>query len=189
MTEKEALRRDMLSRLRAVAPAERAAWSHEIARRVLALPCVLAARRVMLFSAMATEPDTAPILSALWEAGKQVYLPRVLGGGRMEMAPYPPDCEMRPGPYGILEPTGPACLDAPQLVLAPGVAFDRWGGRLGHGAGYYDRFLAKGGPVAVGLAFEAQLVQRVPAQDHDLRMALVVTQRAVYREGEELSNC
>lgn len=189
MTEKRAMRRDICRRLREIAPEERAAWSREIARRVLALTQVQGARRVMLFYAMATEPDTEPILRALIDGGKRVYLPRVLGGGRMEMARYLPGYDMKPGPYGILEPTGPACPNAPDLVLAPGAAFDRWGRRLGHGGGYYDRFLADTGAAAAGLAFEMQIVERVPAQGHDIRMALVVTQRAVYQEGEELDNC
>lgn len=189
MNEKGALRREMRLRLSQIAPHQRAAWSRGIARRVLAMDDVAKAQRLMLFCGMDTEPDTLPLMDRLAGMGKEVYLPRVLGKGEMDMVRYLPGCPMTPGPYGILQPVGPACRLAPHLVLAPGVAFDRWGGRLGHGAGYYDRFLAHTGAPAVGLAFELQMVEKVPGEEHDVKMGLVITQRSVYRAGKEMENC
>ncbi len=99
--------------------------------------------------------------------------------------------EVVPGTYNILEPDlryrecperqfRPEDLD---LVLVPGVAFDRLGGRLGHGAGYYDRFFQKISPCCtlVGLAFEMQIVDSVPLEPHDRRMNYIVTPQKIYR--------
>lgn len=187
-TEKGALRRAVAQRLAQLTPSQRAAWSQGIAGRVLALAGFSQARRVALFYGMETEPDTLPLMEGLARQGQQVYLPRVLGKGVMEMGLYRPGQPLRPGPYGILEPEGPA-LDQPlDWVLAPGLAFDPWGGRLGRGAGYYDRFLAGAGKGAAlaALAFECQMVERVPMAPHDVTMHLVITQRAVYQGGKEM---
>ena len=187
-TEKKALRQAAAQRLAQLTPSQRAAWSQGIAGRVLALAGLAQARRVALFWSMDTEPDTLPLIGALARQGKQVYLPRVLGKGVMEMGRCLPGQPLHQGPFGIWEPAGPA-LDAPlDWALVPGLAFDRWGGRLGRGGGYYDRFLAGTGAALAGLAFECQLVGRVPAQPHDVKMHLVITQRAVYHGGKEMEN-
>ena len=97
-----------------------------------------------------------------------------------------PETELEPGAFGIREPLpsrcAPASLDEVDFVLVPGVVFDARGGRIGHGAGYYDRLLARCGPGTrlVAAAFEVQVVDEVPMEPHDRRVALVVTELRVY---------
>ena len=92
--------------------------------------------------------------------------------------------ELTPGPFGIAEPrpscptVAPAALD---VILVPGVAFDRAGGRLGYGGGFYDRFLAACTGPRLGLAFALQLVACVPREAHDLPLAVLVTEAEVIR--------
>lgn len=184
VTDKAALRAQMRQALRRIAPRDRAAWSQEIARRAFKMDEVRLAKRVMLFWAMDTEPDTSYLIEALWRMDRQVYLPRVLGGGDMEAARHLPGVAMEPGPYGIWQSAGEA--GEVDLVLAPGMAFDRFGGRLGHGGGYYDRFLERSGARAIGLGFEIQMVERVPRAAHDRLLWRVVTERAAYEDGKEI---
>ena len=98
--------------------------------------------------------------------------------------------ELEPGTWGILEPSravrhehceqlvSPGTLD---LIVVPGLAFDRSGGRLGYGKGYYDRLLAEARPDAlrVGLCFDCQLIDEVPSAAHDQRMDYLVTETGV----------
>ncbi len=99
--------------------------------------------------------------------------------------------ELELGMYRILEPTEsmrtverkklqPTDLD---LVMVPGVAFDRNGGRTGHGKGYYDKLLqhARLDAPLIALSFECQLFDKIPAESHDIFMDKVVTEAAVYQ--------
>jgi 5-formyltetrahydrofolate cyclo-ligase len=98
--------------------------------------------------------------------------------------------ELEVGMYKILEPK-PVLRAAPakkvdvsqiELVMVPGVAFDRMGGRMGHGFGYYDKLLEHVSPKTplVALAFECQLFPEIPTQPHDIYMDKIITERAIY---------
>jgi 5-formyltetrahydrofolate cyclo-ligase len=130
------------------------------------------------------------------------YLPTALGHGKRIIVPYCVEGELElfhledmgelaVGMYKILEPrpelrglahkrVSPEELD---LVMVPGVAFDRSGGRMGHGFGYYDKLLHRARPDAplVALAFECQLFPEIPTLPHDVFMDRVITEKAVYQ--------
>ncbi|MEG1513420.1 MAG: 5-formyltetrahydrofolate cyclo-ligase [Clostridia bacterium] len=184
---KKALRRAMRARLLAISPQERAKWSGEIARRVLKEPAYRAAKRVMLFASMAQEVDTLALIEDALSSGKQLYLPRVRENGRMDAVRVTALSQLARGAYGILEPTGQAVTQgaALDLVIAPGVAFDEGGGRLGHGGGYYDRFLDGVRAPIWALAFACQMVFDVPRAAHDLRVDKVVTEQATYGQARD----
>jgi 5-formyltetrahydrofolate cyclo-ligase len=148
-----------------------------------------AARTLMLYLSARSEVRTRPLLTAAIAAGKQVVVPYCVGSQLDLFLLDSPD-ELAPGSYGIPEPrpelralpgkrVDPARID---LVMVPGVAFDRRGGRLGHGRGYYDRFLPRLriDALAIGVAFECQLVPEVPMLSADVFMDRVITERAVY---------
>ncbi|MEG0145685.1 MAG: 5-formyltetrahydrofolate cyclo-ligase [Clostridia bacterium] len=184
---KKALRRAMRAKLLAISPEDRAKWSGEIARRVQKEPAYRAAERVMLFASMAQEVDTLALIEDALSSGKQLYLPRVRENGRMDAVRVTALSQLARGAYGILEPTGQevtqgAALD---LVIAPGVAFDEGGGRLGHGGGYYDRFLDGVRAPIWALAFACQMVFDVPRAAHDLRVDKVVTEQATYGQARD----
>ena len=100
------------------------------------------------------------------------------------------DQELRPGRYGILEPAGTESMtreDQERLVIfIPGVAFDLRGNRLGRGKGWYDRALALlgEGPTFVALAFEFQLMERLPADRWDRKMHHIITERRIIACGD-----
>lgn len=170
---------------RAMTAEERAAAMHAVADLVLALPGVADARTVLGYAATAEELDPAPVLEALRRGGARVALPRVTGPMRLTLHWVTASDELVAGAFGILEPAE----DAPRaeareidLALVPGVAFDAACNRIGYGGCFYDNLLPTLRPDAlkVGLAFDEQLVEAVPAEDHDVPLDFVVTPRAVF---------
>lgn len=183
-----ALRSEM-SALRRATPAAR--WleaGRVVATSVVALPECRWAARVALYAALPDELPTRPLFDLLRQTGRSVLLPRT-AGARLEFAPVERWEELRPGRYGVPEPPA-ACaslgLEAADLVVVPGVAFDARGNRLGRGGGFYDRTFARAaaGPVLCGAALELQLVDEVPHGPGDRAMDLLVTECAVRRTGE-----
>jgi 5-formyltetrahydrofolate cyclo-ligase len=140
-----------------------------------------------LYVSRGTEVSTGPLRALARRRGCRVYLPRITDFDARRMAFLPdPDTPMRLNRYRIAEPVGGPLITprALAVVLMPLVGFDEAGNRLGNGAGYYDRFLAgrhgtRGAPVLVGIAFECQRLQRLPAAPHDVPLDAVVTERGI----------
>jgi 5-formyltetrahydrofolate cyclo-ligase len=168
----------------ALDPAVRASASRAIAARVAALPAWAAARTVALYAAIGAEVETAELARLAVAAGKRVAWPRLAGAERaMEFAIASP-AGLVPGRASAPEPPPGAPVVPPaeiDLALVPGLAFDAAGGRLGRGRGHYDATLAGMRPDAarVGVAFECQVVERVPSEPHDVSLDAVVTESRV----------
>lgn len=132
------------------------------------------AQVVMAYLAFGSETATTDIITAAWAAGKDVVIPLTFAeGARMVPVPYQPDTPLVKSPLGVLEPPLPETpydLAAIDLILVPGLAFDRYGHRLGYGKGYYDRFLPQlsAGTTICALAYAAQISDDVlPAEETD----------------------
>lgn len=178
--EKQALRRQVRERLSQLTEAERFASDEALFARFLALPEVERAQTIFAFLGVpGREPDTRRLVEELHRRGKRVGLPRMLPHRQMEVRAYAPDIPMVQAAFGIWEP-GEACplLDKSviDLALIPGLCFDRQGGRLGFGGGYYDRWLAGFSGLRVALCREPVLQDALPLEPHDLRVARVVTE-------------
>jgi len=177
-TEKRTLRGLMRARLAEVAPARARAAGAEIADRITRTGCWRRALRIVLFVSRPDEIDTGALIQAVMRDEKQLLLPRVTPTGALDFVPTPDPSGLRPGGFGIPEPgrdVPPVTLDGGTVLLAPGLAFDRRGGRLGRGGGYYDRSLASvarsgGCPLLIGVGFSFQVVERVPMGPDDVRL-------------------
>ena len=180
---KIALRRRVLEQRDAQPPAARAAAATAIAARIATLPSFRDARALLLTLPFRSEWDTAPLVHLALHAGRTVAVPRVDPLARMLTLHAITDIgrDVVAGYQGIPEPA-PHCAAVPlhaiDWVLVPGVAFDTEGRRLGYGGGYYDRLLPLLDPrvARVAGAFEVQVVERVPAAPHDLRVEILVTE-------------
>lgn len=164
--------------------AERAAAT--ASARVVADPAFGAARHVVVYVPTDHEIDPAPIVLAALDAGKTVYYPRIAEGTLEFVGAGSPT--FRLGAGGVPEALGGVRLSAATpsvLFVVPGVGFDLRGTRLGRGSGHYDRALAAhSGAVRFGLAFECQIVARLPEAPWDVRMHAVATEaRLVWGAG------
>jgi len=180
---KRALRGEVLAVRDALPPEERGRRSVAIAERLLDLPEARAASVVLAFSSFGSEVDTARILQGLQGDGRTVALPRVQGQDVVPVT-YALGDDLTETRFGAHEPAAgraltPAELD---LVIVPGVAFDRRGARVGYGGGFYDRLLPslRPGVRAIAVAFELQVVEEVPVGGMDRRVDAIVTERATY---------
>lgn len=183
---KRALRREARERRRAIPVEARLAAGRAVGDRLLALPELRAAPRVALYAATAEELPTRSVFEALGAHGCRRLLPRIRGDA-LEFAIVEAWSELRPGRFGVLAPTADRPAERPgpgDVVLLPGLAFDRSGRRLGRGGGYYDRTFPVAGPFLVGLAFHVQLVDCVPCDSRDRRVDAIVTERELCRASE-----
>jgi 5-formyltetrahydrofolate cyclo-ligase len=174
-----AARRDALS------PEARAQKSVEIWKRLAALPVFQAASQALFYVSFRSEVETELMRGMARALGMRVAAPRSETHSK-DMAFYELEAEekLESGSFGLLQPAKPcplADLSQRSVVLVPGLVFDPGGNRLGWGGGYYDRFLAGKGRAlpSIGLAFEAQIAEKVPVQDHDIPVAWIVTEARV----------
>ena len=163
--------------------------SQTIVDRFMQLPEYQQAQTVMFYVDVRTEVRTRQALPAALASGKRIVLPYCVDG-ELELFHLESMDELELGMYRILEPKAelrgiPAKrtpVEELDVVMVPGVAFDRRGGRTGHGKGYYDKLLehALSKTPLIALAFECQLFPEIPMQDHDIFMDQVVTEAAIY---------
>lgn len=186
-TTKSSIREEARARRRGLEG--RDALGQRINRMLIDSDAFRSAKRIALYVDMRDEVQTAEAIDAAWKQEKELFVPYCVGDDLRLFQLYDRD-ELEPGVFGILEPKRELrTLDrrhglAKQmdLIVVPGVAFDRAGNRMGHGRGYYDRLLA---PIAamppgqrpqlVGLAFECQLFDYLPCEPHDIKMDYVIT--------------
>lgn len=137
-------------------------------------PDFIKAEKVMLYSALPDEVQTQAFLDK-WHLKKQIILPTVVGDDIIPVE-YAKDTGFAVGDFNILEPQNVPYQGDFELIIVPGVAFDRNGNRLGRGRGYYDRFLSKHIDVKrIGICFDFQLVNEVPAEPFDIRMDEIIS--------------
>lgn len=144
---------------------------------LLAHPRVQHAQTILLYYSLPDEVCTHRAIERLTAQGKTILLPRVVDGERMEIRRYTGPADLRESSYHIMEPTGPLFTSYPEIevVVVPGMAFDRHNHRLGRGRGYYDRFL-KLIPQArkLALCFDFQLFDTIPAGPFDVPMDEII---------------
>jgi 5-formyltetrahydrofolate cyclo-ligase len=182
---KAELRNVALTLRDALPPTLRQAAAETIANRPLPVP-VIAGMIVSGFSPMKTEINPLPLLRKFVEAGCSLALPCIVGRGHpLIMRSWDFGAPLAAGQWNIREPAADAAEVAPDIVIVPLAAFDRAGHRIGYGAGYYDMTLhklrAQKTVIAIGIAFAAQEIARVPATERDERLDLVLTEREVIR--------
>jgi len=140
---------------------------------VAATPEYAAASSVMAFVGCKGEPDTDPLFARIAADGKRLLLPRIEGGRLLACEGSGP---MAVSKFGVSEPTGPELpLSDVAFVIVPGLAFTPEGGRLGYGAGFYDRFLAQLSVPNAGVCFAEQLVDELPLEPHDILVHQVIS--------------
>jgi 5-formyltetrahydrofolate cyclo-ligase len=178
--DKAVLRKKLLAARAALSTEERREAGRLIRDALLELPELQMAGTVAAYYSVGAEPDTRGLVYALWKRGTYVLLPLLLPDGDLDWASYEGPDSLVPGPRGLAEPgeapRGPGAVARADVVLAPALAVDHAGNRLGRGGGSYDRALARVGPLIPVIVplYDAELLGRVPAEPHDTPVRAVV---------------
>lgn len=163
--------------------------SRQIVAKFMALAEYSAAKTVMFYVDVRSEVRTRNDLASALTTGKRIVVPYCVDG-ELELFHLQDMSELQIGMYKILEPKAELRnvaakrveVEELDLIMVPGVAFDRRGGRMGHGKGYYDKLLehARLDTPLVALAFECQMFPEVPVAEHDIFMDKIITEAAIY---------
>lgn len=183
---KKELRKQILQSRRDIPADEREEKSKQIAEHILQSSLYQEARFVFSFIPFGDEVNIRPVLEHAVQTGKKLAIPKTVSSSR-ELVLYQFETweQLIPGVFGIMEPdpgrstvVNPIDID---LILMPGVAFDRHGGRLGYGGGFYDRFLAglPQSPPLIAPCFTEQVIERVPTEDHDIQVDMLITDQEI----------
>jgi 5-formyltetrahydrofolate cyclo-ligase len=189
---RQALRKELRARRNALNPTQQDAASAWALRHLMKLPQFLRAQHIALYIAADGELNPRSIAAQLWKMGKHVYLPVLhpTQDGQLWFLEYTPDTQLKPNRFGIPEPDHRSERKLPaklmDVVLLPLVGFDRKGGRLGMGGGFYDRTFAfhkgkKTKPYLLGLAHACQEVEHLDMADWDIPLYAVVTDQALIK--------
>lgn len=138
------------------------------------------ASHIALYHALPGEVETVRFIEK-WEKEKQLYLPFV-DGDNLKLLPFTGKSSLSVGSYGILEPCGAGsdcCKEQIDLLIVPGIAFDRERNRMGRGKGYYDRLLSDRTVLKIGLCFHFQLLETIPTESFDIPMDRIVTDQEI----------
>jgi 5-formyltetrahydrofolate cyclo-ligase len=178
---KTVLRKEIAAAREGLSAEARMYKSSEIGRRLFQLPEFQAAGVIMFFASFRSEVDTLPMIRKALALGKKVILPKVKGRDLELFEIRDFDKDTAPGAWKIPEPKEslPVTIGEVDLMIMPGLGFDVSGNRLGYGAGFYDRLLGAFSKTTVALAFEEQIVSRVPADPHDVPVKKIVTEKRV----------
>jgi len=187
--QKVALRDQLLTTRRRHPLAAAREDAEAIAAHLLHTPEVRRAATVAMYISLSNEPGTGPLVEQLHELGRRLILPVLMPDNDLDWAVYQGPQSLVPASRGLLEPVGPRlgpeAVATADVVLCPGLAVDGRGRRLGRGGGSYDRALAR---VPVGtfvctLLYDGELLDHVPAEDHDRPVTAVVTPSGLTRFG------
>jgi len=183
MLSKIELRRDCCAKRNSLDAASRDAAADNIRAKLLDLDAVRDAKTWFVYVSSASEVGTHELIRTLLALGYTVAVPRIVSSESMIARQLHAWEDLHLGEFGILAPPpGDSFSGTIDVCICPGVAFTTRGERLGAGGGFYDRYLAAHPPrLAIGLAFECQLVQQLPLELHDRRMDFVITEKRVIR--------
>jgi 5-formyltetrahydrofolate cyclo-ligase len=178
---KTALRVALLSQRNSLSKEKAGAWSRSVQARLLETSLYRSAKAIALYSSVQNEAATEELRDHSLRNGKRVVYPRLLPNRSLELVEIESLTELVRGKSGIPEPIGDKVLshgEVDLLLIVPGVAFDPKGNRLGRGQAWYDRVIRQWGSRAtpVGLAYEFQVIDRVPVDPWDQKVLFISTQ-------------
>ena len=184
LLDKKKTRQRVLQQRRAFSATEKTPAEQRMLKFLQSWEIFRQAKTIHIFISKTDEADTSPIIESAWESGKTVAVPCVIPETfelfHSQLKSFE---DLSSGALGVLEPSpegriamNPESFD---LVIIPGVAFDRQGGRLGYGKGYYDRFLEQTAAFRLALAFNFQVLEKVPTEKHDVPMNGVLTESGI----------
>ena len=182
---KDEQRRELRQILASMSTQDRQEASKAICAHLSTLPSIETADTILAYLPLEGEVDLTPLLTALIEKSRTVCVPIVTWENKTMHAGLLPTLDRESlieGKHGLREPRDslPVSADTIDVMLVPGLGFDRNGSRLGRGGGYYDRYLNNHrSPIVIGVAFDCQMLESIDREEHDQLMTAVVTPSGV----------
>jgi 5-formyltetrahydrofolate cyclo-ligase len=174
----------MIEKREAMAPEMVDDLSQQICAEILKLPVVKDAGSIGIYLSFRNEVKAEKLFDSLHSQGKLVCTPVVAGTKDIDFVRLDSLSDVKKGPSGVREPTKRECIleDNLDVLIVPGIAFDSHGFRVGWGRGYYDTFLSKSDKlIKIGAAYDFQIIDKIEAEPHDVRMDFVVTEKRVLK--------
>jgi 5-formyltetrahydrofolate cyclo-ligase len=175
MHSKAELRKSMLQKRDSLSEAEIKEKSTKIIQSLTQLPEFKSARRICIYVSTKNEVHTHDLIQQLTKSN--VLVP-FLADGRIQASIIKEWSDLIPGAYGILEPKQPKPATA-DLFIIPGAVFDLTGHRIGYGKGYYDHLLSQNPALKIGIAFDFQTIEQIPAENHDIPVNIIITEKRI----------
>lgn len=179
---KNQIRKEMKTKRAAMTKEEVVQKSRAAADALLKSEIYKNAETIMLYMPLGNETDTSEIINSAFADGKRLVLP-VTDGKTGVITPYfyEKDTALEKGGFSVTEPKNAKIAQKSEidLVVVPGIAFDRKGARVGFGKGCYDMFLSGMDVTKVGYCYEFQLCENIPADEHDIKMDFIVTEKGM----------
>lgn len=181
MESKKDIRKRVLAVRNSISKREWEEKSCIIFQTVITHPFFLDSKEIYCYMDYRNEVGTKRMIEAAWKTGKRVAVPKI-SGDNMEFYYIKSFGELHTGMFGIMEPQEKAPASGKNgLVLMPGAVFDKNRNRIGYGRGYYDRYLnAHPEQKTMALAFAFQVLESIPADIHDIRPQIIVTEEKIY---------
>ena len=184
--QKTTIRKEILEKRKSQDPKIRVVQSRSIMRALLSHKEFQNADRILIYLSKDEEVGTDNLLGRALELGKRVCVPVVdQKTDELQISELPgPEIDFRMGAFGVREPAEEdlnfVSPDQIDLVIIPGLAFDRRGGRIGYGKGYYDRLLKRLGSQIprIALAFDFQVLDTVPQEENDILVDAIITEKS-----------
>jgi 5-formyltetrahydrofolate cyclo-ligase len=183
--QKKEFRKKFLQKRDSLSPAAKALKSRQIQSRLLTIPDIRSAHTIFIYVSFKSEVETHDLIRTALMQGKIIAVPFTDSRNKKLV----PSCianinELTPGTLGIPEPhhdsVHPLSLEKIDVIITPGIVFSEKGWRLGYGGGYYDRFLHATTHKSFALAYEFQIVQDIPYDDHyDKAVDYIVTENRI----------
>ena len=178
MCKKSDIRMSIKDLKKNITAEERTRFSEQIRCRIEQLPEFKQAKTILLYHSLPDEADTSSFLR-LWKEDKRLLLPAVKGDNLI-IRNYHPE-KLKTGRYGIIESQGDRITDLSviDMIIIPGVAFDKKRNRLGRGKGYYDRLLSQVETCKIGICYDCQITDFLPVEKHDIPMDYIITESGI----------
>jgi len=181
ITSKENIRKYIFKQRERLSLEEKVKMDDLIYTSVINTSVFVNAKVVFIYVSFDNEVDTHRIIEHALSLGKKVCVPRVINKAEGMKALFITSLvELKPSKFGILEPKDSenfVSFEEIDLSIIPGLAFDKTGGRIGYGGGFYDRFFSACGHKKIALAYEFQILQAIPREKHDILVDGLITEK------------
>jgi len=177
---KKEIRKNFLKKREQASKDDKDSKSNEILSQLLDLKEFKEAKRIKCYVSKDPEVDTHKLIIHVLKSKGSIIVPFVQGC--MKCSEIKEFSQLTKGKYDILEPKQKTeSKQEPDLIIIPGIAFDRKGNRIGFGQGYYDKFLSKTKAKKIALAYDFQIIKNIPIESHDISMDMIITNKEVIK--------